>query len=207
MNKWLLGLVGILFAFALVPAQAQQFEEGKHYEVIADEATAEPEVKEFFSFYCVHCFRYEPIAQQMAAAFGDEFSKAHVSFIDPRGMGVTMSRAYAAAKMLKVDKEVSETIFDYNFNKQAMLLSKEDIRNAFVVNGVSGDEFDKAMASFSVRGMANKYDREATKYKVTGTPTFIINGKYKLDPAGFQDSDDFVADFVAAADYLMQKSD
>lgn len=101
MKTWLLGLAGAAFAVFMMPVQAQDFKEGVHYEVIADEATAEPEIKEFFSFYCVHCFRFEPIAKQMAAEYGDAFEKAHVSFIDPRGMGTTMSRAYAAAKMLK----------------------------------------------------------------------------------------------------------
>lgn len=205
MKTWLLGLAGAAFVVFMMPVQAQDFKEGVHYEVIADEATAEPEIKEFFSFYCVHCFRFEPIAKQMAAEHGDAFEKAHVSFIDPRGMGTTMSRAYAAAKMLKKEDEITAAIFDYNFNQQNMLLSKDDVRNVFVTNGVSGSDFDKAMASFSVRGMANKFDREATKYGVNATPTFIVNGKYRLLPAGFEGSNDFINDFVDAAGYLLKQ--
>ena len=201
MKKWLFAICAVM----MFPAAAQQFEEGKHYEVIAEEATAEPEIREFFSFYCVHCYRFEPIAQLMKKEYEDSFDKAHVSFIDPQGMGTTMSRAYAAAKVLKKEQEVASAVFRTNFDQDRMLLSKNAIRDIFVANGVSGEEFDKAMASFSVRGMANKFDRDATKYRINATPTFIVNGRYKLLPQGFQDSKDFATDFVAAAGYLMKK--
>ena len=86
-----------------------------------------------------------------------------------------------------------------------MLTSKQDIRNVFVVNGVAGDEFDKALASFAVRAAASKMDRRATNLGVNATPTFIVNGKYKMLPQGFRDSDDFVADFTSLASYLIEK--
>lgn len=205
MKQWLMLALLAVFAVAAAPVNAQEFEEGVHYEVIADQGTSEPEVMEFFSFYCVHCYRFEPIAQQMKARFGEAFDKAHVSFINPQNMGSTMSRAFAAAKMLEVESQVSSAIFDKNFNQQDMLLSKDALRDIFVTYGVSGADFDKAMASFSVRGMANKYDREASKYGVNATPTFIVNGKYKLLPQGFSDSEDFITDFVAATGYLLEK--
>jgi len=201
MKKWIFAVCALL----MFPVAAQQFEEGKHYEVIADEATAEPEIKEFFSFYCVHCYRFEPIAKLMKDTFSDSFSKSHVSFISPEGMGMTMSRAYAVARVLDKESEISAAIFQQNFDRNALLTSKDRIRDVFTSNGVSGEEFDKAMASFSVRGMANKFDRDATKYRVNATPTFIVNGRYKLLPQGFQNSDDFARDFVAAAGYLMEK--
>ena len=62
-----------LLALALpVVAIANQFEEGVHYEVIADEATADPEIKEFFSFYCVHCFRFGSAGTEVDGQGGRE---------------------------------------------------------------------------------------------------------------------------------------
>ena len=86
-----------------------------------------------------------------------------------------------------------------------MLTSKEDIRNVFIVNGVSGEEFDKAMKSFTVRTAAARMDRRATNLGVNATPTFIVNGKYKMLPQGFRDSDDFAGDFTDLAGYLLEK--
>ena len=202
MSKWLLGLLSAAFMF-VGAVQAQQFEEGVHYEVVADEATSKPEIVEFF-FYCVHCYRFEPIAKSIKEAH--PMMKAHVSFISPRGdVGETMTKAFAAAQKLGVEEKISDAIFDYNFNKNSMLTSKQDIRNVFVVNDVAGDEFDKALASFAVRASASKMDRRATNLGVNATPTFIVNGKYKMLPQGFRDSEDFVADFTALASYLVDK--
>ena len=205
MKKWLIGFAGALM-FATGFAQAQDFEEGVHYEVIADEATSKPEITEFFSFYCVHCYRFEPIAKEMKSAYPDAFKKAHVSFISPRGnVGETMTQAFVVAQKLDKEEELAAAIFDYNFNKNSMLTSKEDIRNVFIVNDVSGDEFDKAMASFSVRAAAAKMDRRASNLGVNATPTFIVNGKYQMLPQGFRDSDNFLEDFSELAGYLLEK--
>lgn len=205
MSKWVLGLLGaVLIAFG--SAQAQSFEEGVHYEVIADDKTSKPEIVEFFSFYCVHCYRFEPIAKAIKQAHPNAFEKAHVSFISPRGdVGETMTKAFAAAQRLDAEEKISAAIFDYNFNKNSMLTSKQDIRNVFVVNGISGDDFDKALASFSIRAAASKMDRRASNLGVNATPTFIVNGKYKMLPQGFRDSDDFAADFTKLAGYLIEK--
>jgi len=205
MSKWFLGLLSVAL-LVIGSAQAQQFEEGVHYEIIADEATSKPEIVEFFSFYCVHCFRFEPIAKALKEAHPEAFEKAHVSFISPRGdVGETMTKAFAAAQKLDIEEKISDAIFDYNFNKNSMLTSKQDIRNVFVVNGVAGDEFDKALASFAVRAAASKMDRRASNLGVNATPTFIVNGKYKMLPQGFRDSEDFAADFTKLASYLIEK--
>lgn len=44
-----------LAAMMILPlANAAKFEEGVHYEVIAEQATAKPEVAEYFSYFCPH---------------------------------------------------------------------------------------------------------------------------------------------------------
>ena len=63
-----------------------------------------------------------------------------------------------------------------------------------------------AAMSFAVRAAASKMDRKATDMDVRATPTFIVNGKYKMLPQGFRDSDDFAADFSKLAGYLLNKS-
>lgn len=56
----------IVSAFVTAQASAQiRFVEGEHYKVISSQATAKPEVKEFFSFWCPHCFNFGPLVAQM----------------------------------------------------------------------------------------------------------------------------------------------
>ncbi|EKE79405.1 thiol:disulfide interchange protein DsbA/DsbL [Idiomarina xiamenensis] len=204
MKKWFIALLAsVTLPLLVTTAQAQQFEEGVHYEVIADEGTAKPEINEFFSFYCVHCFRFEPIAKAMKERFPDAFTKTHIN----PGQGViqTMAQAYAYAKKLGKDEEIGAAVFDYNFVKRNMLETEEDIRNVFILHDVSGEDFDKAMSSFSIRAAANKMQQLGQKYDITATPTFVVNGKYKMKVEGFRESENFAEDWIALADYLLNK--
>ncbi|GAD00455.1 periplasmic thiol:disulfide interchange protein DsbA [Agarivorans albus MKT 106] len=62
MKKLLIGLMAML---TLPMAIAADFKEGTHYDVIKQTATAKPEVIEFFSYYCPHCFKFEPVAESI----------------------------------------------------------------------------------------------------------------------------------------------
>jgi len=206
MKNWLLGLASALLLVTGM-VQAQEFEEGTHYEVISDAATSDAQILEFFSFYCVHCYRFEPIAERLKKEYPDSFEKMHVSFLSPKDdVGETMTKAFVVAQKLGIEEKIIPAVFDYNFAQRNMLTSEDDIRNVFILNGVSGEEFDKAMSSFAVRAAASKMDRKATDMDVRATPTFIVNGKYKMLPQGFRDSDDFAADFSKLAGYLLNKS-
>ena len=54
--KKVLFLLGALFSFN---AFAANLEEGKQYVQVGQTASAQPEVIEFFSFYCPHCYAFE----------------------------------------------------------------------------------------------------------------------------------------------------
>lgn len=198
-------LLFAVLALMMFPVAAQQLEEGVHYEVIAEQGTQKPEIKEFFSFFCGACYRFEPIAQAMAEEYPEAFEKSHVSFINYKGQGMTMNQAWALAEQLGKEKEISAAIFQRNFVQNNMMGTMEDFEAVFATNGVSKEDFNKMINSFAVRGMANKMDREAANYGVNSTPTFIVNGKYRLLPQGFSESENFVDDFIAAAGYLLEQ--
>ncbi|MDN6833791.1 MAG: protein disulfide oxidoreductase DsbA, partial [Enterobacterales bacterium] len=58
MKKIWLALVGIAMAFG---ASAAQFSEGDQYVKLDKSITNEPQVLEFFSFYCPHCYEFEEV--------------------------------------------------------------------------------------------------------------------------------------------------
>jgi len=92
-----------LAAMMILPlANAAKFEEGVHYEVIAEQATAKPEVAEYFSYFCPHCNRFEPVMMDVTKRLeGSDIKvqKNHVSFIG-RQMGEEMQKAFAASELL-----------------------------------------------------------------------------------------------------------
>ena len=58
MKKIWLAIVGIAMAFG---ASAAQFSEGDQYVKLDKSVTNEPQVLEFFSFYCPLCYEFEEV--------------------------------------------------------------------------------------------------------------------------------------------------
>lgn len=196
----------LLFVFAALlmaaPVTAQEFKENVHYEVIAKEGTAKPEIKEFFSFYCIHCYRFETVAAAMKEQYPQAFSKSHI--VSHPNLEL-LARGLAAAKLFKKEEPISMTIYQRIHDQKKQVATAEELQAIFFVHGISADKFERAMKHPLVEKQVFDMDRDMRAYNINATPTFIVNGKYRLRIEGFQDSDDFVADFVKAAGYLLEK--
>ncbi len=49
----------------IADAKPGRFKAGEDYQVLETPATDTPTVTEFFSFYCPHCYQFEPLVQQL----------------------------------------------------------------------------------------------------------------------------------------------
>lgn len=186
MKKWFVAAA----AAVLLPlsAMASNFQAGKHYEVIAEQKTASPEVKEYFSFYCGGCYAFEPIIQSLAKSLpeGTELKKSHVDFVRAASPEIqnALARAYVVAKNQGKGDQVSTAIFNQIHKSRVPFRSEDDIRNLVLVNDIDAETYDKAMRSFGVRGVVNqmmKEQQELSDRKVlTGVPMLVVNGKYKI---------------------------
>jgi thiol:disulfide interchange protein DsbA len=175
-------------AAAALSQAASTFTEGKHYEVVAETATATPVVTEFFSFYCGHCFAFEPLANKLAKSLpaGVKFEKNHVDFIQasPASVQNSMARAYLVGANAGQGQEVAGMIFNYIHQQHANFGSDSDIRSLLVVNNFDAATFDKGFNSMPVLAAANKMKEQQTywteKKVLTGVPMLLVNGKYKV---------------------------
>ena len=177
-------MVRLLLLVMIIVSVACKKHDGKH----AVEAIAKPEVKEYFSFYCGGCNAFEPIAQSLAKKLPEnvEFKKSHVDFIRAASPDIqnALTRAYLVAKNLGKGDQVANAIFNQIHRARAPFANENDIRNLVLIHDIDGETFDKAMKSFSVRGAANQMKKEqdalSARRVLTGVPTFIVNGKYKI---------------------------
>ncbi|WP_394132422.1 thiol:disulfide interchange protein DsbA/DsbL [Shewanella maritima] len=183
------------FMFAPMAAQAAQFEEGKHYTVINNgPGSAKPEITEYFSFFCGHCFNFAttvlPKIKQTLPE-GVSFNQNHVEFIG-RDMGIEMSRAFAVAHQLNVEKKIEDAIFRaIHVNKQRFA-TRDDIRKVFIANGVAGKDFDAAANSFMVNAQMSKMKRDTENAKISGVPALVVNGKYRVETGAVKSYDELL---------------
>ena len=201
MRKILIGLVFAVFIPFSAMAQMVSWEEGVHYKVIADEATAKPEVKEFFSFWCPACYSFEPVVGQIKSKLSEDvkFEKIHVNFMGFTSADIQdeVTKAMMIARSLKKSDELNAAIFNYIHRQRATITGLDDVRKLFIVNGVESEDFDKQAKSFSTNSLVAKNNNMIAEYReyLTGVPNFIVNGKYQVILARGMSADDY-ADLV-----------
>jgi thiol:disulfide interchange protein DsbA len=201
-----------LFALMLLPvfAFAANYTEGEHYTKVSEEVTAKQEVREFFSFYCRHCFQFEPFMQKLKTSIPADakFEINHVDFLRAASPKVQqmLSKAVVVAHQMGLEKKIISALFNYIHVQKAVFTSEKDIRNVFVLNGADGEQFDKLMKSFGVVSKANamkkQQDNFASKGALTGVPAVIVNGKYRVEAQGL-DRNNFEQDYINLVNYLL----
>jgi len=170
-------------------ACSADYTEGKQYTKVSDKASSKPEVREFFSFYCPHCLRFEPFMEQVKKNLpeGVKFELNHVDFLRAASPQIQqmLSKSIVVADQLGMQKKLTGAIFNYIQVQRAAITSEKDLRNIFVLNGADGEKFDKLMKSFSVNSKAKQMKKHqdyfAKKGALTGVPTVIVNGMYRIN--------------------------
>jgi thiol:disulfide interchange protein DsbA len=139
---------------------------------------------------------------------GASFERNHVDFLRGASPKIQqmISKAVVVAEQLGNDEKLINAIFNYVHVQRAVITSEKDIRNIFVLNGADGEKFDKLMKSFNVNSQAKmmkKHQETMTgKRALTGVPTVIINGKYKINNAEL-DKNNFEQDYQNLVKYLL----
>ena len=191
----------LVSVFLMLPIQAcaqERWQEGTHFTVIAEKATDKKEVLEFFSFWCPHCFNFEPIVKTIKTKLADdaEFKKVHVNFMGFTSAAIQddATKAMMIGRELKRSNELNEAIFKYIHVSRSSVTGIKDLKNIFAVNGVDPDNFDKMVSSFGVNSRLKMNNKFVQKYRrhVKSVPTFIVNGKYQATFTRDMGRDDIV---------------
>ena len=193
-------------------ATAAEYTEGKQYTKVNESVTNKKEVREYFSVYCGHCMKFEPFMHNLQKSLPENvtFQRNHVDFLrgaSPKVQQMITKSIVVAEQLDNTDKLIG-AIFNYVQVQRAVITSEKDLRNIFVLNGADGDKFDKLMKSFSVNSQAKSLKKSqddlAAKRALTGVPTVVVNGKYKVNAAKL-DPKNFEKDYQDLVQYLLEK--
>lgn len=173
-------------------AHAAKFSEGDYYQVLELPKSSTPVVNEFFSFYCPHCFNFEPLIQQLKTKIPDnaKFQKSHVSFMGGN-MGTSMSKAYATSVTLGIDDKMIPVLFSQIHQANKPPRNDEELRQIFLDNGVKAEDFDGAFNSFAVNSMVNRFNKGFRDSGLTGVPAVVVNNKYLVKTDKVKSADEY----------------
>jgi len=209
MHRLFMVLLMPLLAFSIT-ACAEKYTEGKQYTKVNETLSSKVEVREYFSFYCPHCFSSEPFMETIKDNLPSnvKFERNHVDFLRAASPKIQamLGKAVVVAEQLGVDKKLINAIFKYIHVQRAVITSEKDIRNIFVLNGVDGEKFDKLMKSFNVnsqaKSMKKHQDTMSKKGALKSVPTIIVNGKYRINVREL-DKNNFEKDYKDLIYYLL----
>lgn len=205
----------LLLALMLAPAAwavGGPYQEGVQYEVIGQQGTAKPELKEFFSFYCPHCKAFEPILHEIAQKLpaGTNFKKYHVDFMGqaPQPIQQSLSEVMVLAKLKGKDETVNAAFFKHIHVDRKAFSSAADIKEVAIAAGLDAATFDKDIKSFAVQSqvrLMQKEQKTMSEAKIMNSvPTLIVNGRYKLHVDKLDEAD-IKGDLTALIQYLLTK--
>lgn len=207
MKKFGLALTSMILAFSV---SAATFTEGKQYLAIKKPVTGAPQVVEFFSFYCPHCYDFEQIMHVSTAIKKDlpanvKYVKYHVNMLGP--LASDLGHAWAIAMTLGVEDKVEKPLFD-GIQKTNTIHTTDDIRQAFITAaGITAEEYDAAWNSFLVKSLAIQQAKAAENFVVQGVPATYVNGKYSINLEGIDNSsvENFAHQYAGTVAYLVSK--
>lgn len=197
----------LVLASVLVPAQAQEPVAGRDYIEIPNGRPLEPAegmvvVEEFFNYICPACNAFEPVFVAWQAKLPPYVKVVHVPATF-RADFVPYAKAYYAAQGLGLVEKTHRAVYEAIHIKRAIPAEgdrpdEEKIAAFYAGFGVSKDEFLSAMRSFGVLTKVNRATEHMQKSRVPATPTLVVNGRYMIRGATWDDS-------LRIASFLIEK--
>ena len=187
-------------------APTESYIEGQHYAVIdipvatAAQDADSVEVVEVFSYMCIHCYTFDPLLSDWHEAQSEQVNFQRLPAVFSPAWQL-LAQAYYTAESLGVVEEMHEPLF------KAVHVDRLDLRDEDLMAGlfqrhagIETDTFKKVFKAFSVRSRVMQSRAKSSGYGITGVPTMIVNGKYRIDgqSAGGNSEMLKVVDFLVA---------
>ncbi|HWT15715.1 MAG TPA: thiol:disulfide interchange protein DsbA/DsbL [Patescibacteria group bacterium] len=200
-------------ALASVSACAQvgvePYQAGTHYfpiEPAQPTATGDKvEVVEVFSYACIHCAHFEPQVKAWKAKMPANVEFSYLPAIFNPSWEV-FARAYYAAEVLGIAEKAHQDLFD-GIHVRRDVRNLDDIAKIYAKHGKTEQQFVDATKSFGVEMKINRAKQMVPRYQVDGTPTLVVNGKYRVTggSAGGADKVFDVVNFLIAKETSAKK--
>jgi protein dithiol oxidoreductase (disulfide-forming) len=212
-------VLGLLLGAPL--ANAQQWVEGKDYfEIKPAQRPGTPpgviEVTEVFSYACVFCNRAVPIMDKLKASLPSNARMTYLpaSFNAPESWPM-FQRIYYTAAALDLIPKMHDAVYSAVWTSKELAVTEadgrrlkspqptlEDAARFFEKKaGIKPEQFLATAKSFAVEANCRRADQLVKAYRIEGTPTLIVNGRYKIDASALANE----SNLIALVRWLIQK--
>ena len=176
-------LAWMFFLLFFSCAQAEEYVAGRHYEILdSPSVTRDPskvEVVEVFWFGCNHCFALESyiLPWKKTLPKDVDYWKSHATW------NLTLkihARLFYSAKALGIEDKIVPGAFTAIQREGRFLTGNSELEYFFKGFGVEKEKYLSVSNSFGVNNAVKQADNRMRQWTITGVPTLIVNGKYKV---------------------------
>jgi len=174
-----------LFASAILAlgfslkAQAQNFSTVNP--VQPSDTAGKIEVLEFFQYTCPHCKVMEPIAARWAANLPENVVLKHVPVAFNASMADLQRLYYSLEALDRLD--LHRAVFRAIHDERKRIFDAKAIINWVAEQGVDRQGFEAVFKSFGVQAKVTRANELARAYRIEGTPTFGVGGRFTTSPS------------------------
>ena len=147
------------------------------------------EVVEVFGYTCPSCARFEPTLSRWTARLPADVTFTPLA-APMGGHWIPYARAFFAAQSMGLAGRTHQAMFDALHVSGSLPISKptpDEIAGFYASRGADPRRFVAAMASPAVDAQLAQAREFMIRSGVTGTPSIVINGKYRVIGTSFED--------------------
>ena len=177
----------VIMALAITSAFAQEghYVEGKNFVRIdpvvppLESSEAKHEVVELFWYGCSHCYDFEPHINEWKDNKSSDVSFIRVPAIfNPKWE--QHARAYYSLELMGELEKGHSLLFSGIHEQGRGLHDLDSMARFFAANDIDESKFRESFNSFAVETKINRAKQLVRQYQITGVPTVIVDGEFKV---------------------------
>ncbi len=169
-------------AFLLVSGSVLAAQLGKDYTLLPQEMPTNSdkiEVLEFFFYECGHCNDLHPHLAAWKKKMPQDVELIYVPTMFRDSTEPLARTFYALQNMGEIDG-LNDAIYQAIHKQKKRLRDLDDIAEFMGEHGVDVEKFKAVYKSFAIQSKITRAKQMIRSYRIQGTPTIIVNGKYVI---------------------------
>ncbi len=189
----------------------ERYIEGKHY-VVTDTGVTSESIEEIFSYFCVHCFRFQSTLNRLEQRLSERtvIEKTYISHVSSEAPAINSYLAKVrllAIKNKSVD-QLDQIVFNAFHVEKKDISSEEKINKILIDSGLnslfSQNQLQENDISESFIKLKDRNLQLVKNKSIVSLPTLIVKGKYRINISSLdkKNLDDDLYDLI---NHLMNK--
>ena len=159
------------------------------------------EVTELFSYLCTHCYTFDAYVDGWLKRKPENVTFKRIPVVFGRSSWELYARGYVTAEMMNLSDEAHLALMDRLWKEKKIIRSMDELADFYTQFGADKEKFLSTSRSFAVDGKLRKDQLLVQTYGIRGTPSMVVNGKYRVAGNAAVPSFDVILDVV---DYLIE---